>query len=124
MENMKFEEAMKGINFGQYLRNVMGDIPTNMKDPHAHHILFKEGHGEAQKALVKEGQAILRKHGIDPIIGPENLVWAPNAVEGQHNEEALKMVVEGLKKRDEAGGDYKDIVNFLNEMGQIASGRG
>lgn len=120
----KFEEAMKGINFGQYLRNVMGDIPTNMKDPHAHHILFKEGHGEAQKALVKEGQAILRKHGIDPIIGPENLVWAPNAVEGQHNEEALKMVVEGLKKRDEAGGDYKDIVNFLKEMGQIASGRG
>lgn len=119
----KFEEAMKGINFGQYLRNVMGDIPTNMKDPHAHHILFKEGHGEAQKALVKEGQAILRKHGIDPIIGPENLVWAPNAVEGQHNEEALKMVVEGLKKRDEAGGDYKDIVNFLKEMGQVASGR-
>ena len=79
---------------------------------------------EEQQALVEEGQAILRKYGIDPIVGSENLVWAPNAVTGQHSIESLEKVVEGLKAVDEAGGDYDDIVNFLEDMGQIASSRG
>jgi len=30
-----------------------------------------------QLRLVQEGQDILRRNGIDPIAGPENLVWAP-----------------------------------------------
>lgn len=54
-----------------------------MYDSHAHHILFKKGLGQKQKVLVQEGQGILRGYGIDPIIGEENLVWAPNAVIGQ-----------------------------------------
>ncbi|MED1559349.1 AHH domain-containing protein [Bacillus paramycoides] len=53
-----------------------------MKNPHAHHILFEKGLNQKQQKLVREGQGILRRYGIDPIIGEENLVWAPNAVIG------------------------------------------
>ncbi len=45
------------------------DPPTAMINPHAHHILFKKGLGQKQQELVREGQEILRRYGIDPIIG-------------------------------------------------------
>ena len=53
---------------------------------HAHHILFKAGLGQAQRELVGEGMEILLRHGVDPIKGLDNLVWAPN-VKGQHTVE-------------------------------------
>ncbi len=65
---------------GEYLRNTIGNPPEDMINPHAHHILFKTGLRDKQQELVKEGQAILRKYGIDPITGTENIVWAPNNV--------------------------------------------
>jgi hypothetical protein len=55
-----------------------------MLNRHVHHKLFKKGLGEAQN--------ILRKHGIDPIIGIENLVWAPNKIKGEHRPERLKCI--------------------------------
>ena len=119
----EFEQEMRKINFGKYLTNMEGPPPEKMVDPHAHHILFKTGNGTAQKELVKEGQAILREVGIDPIVGIENIVWAPNAIEGQHNYAALEKVVNGLIERYEYGADYDDIVKFLNAMGNIASGK-
>ncbi len=51
-----------------------------------------------KKELVKEGQEILKEYDIDPILGLENLVWAPNRVKGQHGIEALRNVVDNLKK--------------------------
>lgn len=92
-----------------------------MINPCAHHILFKTGNGAARQEIVKEGQEILRKHGIDTIIGEESLVWAPNDVVGQHDIVVLEQVVDTLKAIDEAGGDYDDIVNSLNELGDVAS---
>jgi len=118
-----FETAMKNVDFGKYLRTIAGDPPVDMVNPHAHHILFKTGLGDAQKALVQEGQDILRKHGIDPIVGAENLVWAPNAVTGQHDLAAITKVVDTLKAVDDAGGDYDDIVEALQKLGSIASQR-
>lgn len=91
--------------------------------PHAHYILFKTGCEGTQQELVKEGQEILRKYGIDPIVGEENLVWAPNRVVGRHDTAALEKVVNGLKAVDKAGGDCDDIVDVLNMFGQIASER-
>lgn len=114
-----YESAMKNINFGEYLRK--GELPANMIDPHAHYILFKTGHEGTQQELVKEGQEILRKYGIDPIVGEENLVWAPNRVVGQHDKAALEEVVNALKAVDKAGGDYDDIVEVLKRQGIISS---
>lgn len=118
-----YESVMKNINFGEYLRKIKGEPPENMIDPHAHHILFKTGNGAAQQELVKEGQEILRKYGIDPIVGEENLVWAPNRVVGQHDKAALEEVVNALKAVDKAGGDYDDIVEVLKRQGIISSQR-
>ena len=109
--------------FGKYLSKMVGEPPANMCNPHAHHILFKVGNGVKQKELVKQGQEILRKYGIDPIGGKEILCWAPNAIKGQHDIEALEMIVDTLKKLDEIDADYEDIVAALNRFGTISSKR-
>lgn len=102
----EYNEALIKLDFGKYLRGLIGDPPTAMIDPHAHHILFKKGLGEAQQKLVQEGQELLRKYGIDPIIGKENLVWAPNRVAGQHSIAALD-----------------DIIEILEDLGKQAASR-
>ena len=94
-----------------------------MINPHAHHILFKKGLGQKQQELVREGQEILRGYGVDPIIGEENLVWAPNAVIGQHSLDALENVVNQLKTVEIEGGDFDDFVEVLEELGNLASRR-
>ncbi|EOP59959.1 hypothetical protein IKQ_06110 [Bacillus cereus VDM053] len=119
----EYNEALLKIVFGKYLRGLLGDPPTDMKNPQAHHILFKKGLGEDQQKLVQEGQEILRKYGIDPIIGEENLVWAPNAVVGQHSIDALEIVVKRLRDVEAEGGDLEDIVDALKELGGLASRR-
>lgn len=72
---------------------------------------------------MKEGQKILREYDIDPIMGVENLVWAPNRVKGQHGIEALKNVVDNIKKVKDTGGDRDDTVEMLDKLGEIAKMR-
>jgi hypothetical protein len=79
--------------------------------------------GDAQKALVREGQALLRRYDIDPIFGKENLVWAPNRIQGQHDIHALRYVVEQLKAVEAAGGTRQQIIRMLNRLGEIAAQR-
>lgn len=110
-------------SFRTLLREKVGDPPVGMPDPHAHHILYRKGLGSGQQALVLVGQAILEKHGIDPVYGVENLVWAPMRVVGQHGIEALQNVLDTLTKVDAYGGDYDDIVDALRELGRIAASR-
>ncbi len=111
------------IDYGAYLKKNLGDPPSDMYDPHAHHIVFKKGNGVSQKELVKEGQEILKEYDIDPILGLENLVWAPNRVKGQHGIEALSNVVDNIKKVRDAGGDRDDMVEMLNKLGDVAKRR-
>ncbi|WP_255258086.1 AHH domain-containing protein [Bacillus sp. AFS018417] len=119
----EYNEALIKLDFGKYLRGLIGEPPAAMIDPHAHHILFKKGLGEAQQKLVQEGQELLRKYGIDPIIGKENLVWAPNRVAGQHSIAALENVVNQLKAVDAAGADLDDIIEILEDLGKQAASR-
>ena len=94
-----------------------------MFDPHAHHILFKKGLGEAQQELVSEGQAILRRFDIDPVYGKENLVWAPMRVAGQHDINALRNVLDNLKRVEQLGGSRDDMVRQLASLGKVAAQR-
>ena len=94
-----------------------------MNSAHAHHILFKTGRGKAQQLLVQEAQELLRRNGIDPIAGPENLVWAPMYAKGQHSLASLKQLVEALKAADAAVGGYDAIVEVLRDFGDTASRR-
>ena len=77
--------------------------------------------GARQQALAKEGQAILRKVGIDPFYGKENLVWAPLRATNQHHIDSLRPVVDQLRKLDRAGADYDDFVRELQKLGQAAA---
>ena len=116
------EGVIKGqTDFGKYLRNLIGPAPNGMIDPHAHHILPKVGKGSVQQSLVEDGQKILRSYNIDPILGKENLCWAPNKVVGQHSKEAIKEIVDGLRILNESGATRGEIVSFLEEMGQKAA---
>ncbi|MEN1939433.1 type IV secretion protein Rhs [Paenibacillus sp. 102] len=119
----EYNEALIKIDFGKYLRVLIGDPPVAMKNPHAHHILFKKGLDQKQQELVREGQGILRRYGIDPIIGEETLVWAPNAVIGQHSFDALEEVVNRLRVVEAIDCDFDNIVETLKDLGDIASTR-
>nr|WP_321145815.1 AHH domain-containing protein [Bacillus mycoides] len=101
----------------------MGDPPADMINPYAHHILFKKGLGEAQQKLVQEGQELLRKQGIEPIIDNENLVWAPIRITGQHGIERLQHIVDKLKEVDAMGGTRtrKRMVKILKLLGEEAA---
>ncbi|MFF2592697.1 hypothetical protein ACFVSZ_04985 [Priestia megaterium] len=105
----EYNEVLLKIDFGKYLTGLIGGPPEVMINPHAHHILFKKGLGQKQKELVQEGQ--------------ENLVWAPNAVVGQHSIDALEIVVHRLKAVESEGEDLDDIVDALEELGNLASRR-
>ncbi|MEZ6140830.1 MAG: polymorphic toxin-type HINT domain-containing protein [Zavarzinella sp.] len=116
-------ELVDNYDFGTHLKELIGDPPEGMKNHHAHHILFKKGLRKNQQELVEEGQSILRKVGIDPIYGKENLVWAPN-ITGQHDIQSLRKVVDKLRELDKAGADRDEIVEALRELGSIAAQKG
>ncbi|HET9334863.1 MAG TPA: hypothetical protein VFO12_00485 [Sphingomicrobium sp.] len=95
----------------------LGPRPAGMINPHRHHILSLNGTAGAERALVREGQDILRSAGIDPVKGVENLVWAPNK---GHTLGATQALVTSLR---EVAGSPKLILRVLREHGQIAAGR-
>ncbi|MFE4352047.1 T7SS effector LXG polymorphic toxin [Peribacillus butanolivorans] len=117
----EYNEALIKIDFGKYLRGLVGEPPTAMIDPHAHHIIFKKGLGQKQQDLVAEGQEILKRYGIEPIIGEENLVWAPNRIAGQHGIERLQHIVDKLKEVDSFGGTRERMVEMLKLLGEEAA---
>ncbi|AOH56418.1 hypothetical protein ABE28_018785 [Peribacillus muralis] len=117
----EYNEALIKIDFGKYLRGLIGAPPDAMLDPHAHHILFKKGLGQKQKELVAEGQEILKKYRIESIIGEENLVWAPNRIAGQHGIERLQHIVDKLKEVDSFGGTREKMVEMLKLLGEEAA---
>jgi hypothetical protein len=86
-------ELGETLSFGSYLRARKGEAPAGMFDPHAHHILFKKGLS-GQEDLVERGQDLLWRYDIDPVLGLENLVWAPRSVAAQHGKAALQAVVD------------------------------
>ena len=83
-----------------------------------------------------QGQEILRKYDIDPILDPHNLVPAPNK---GHSEANIREVVEGLRKAERNGLKFADrrglkgeeriqfvkqyLYDELNRLGKIAQKR-
>ncbi|HHI4955824.1 hypothetical protein [Vibrio parahaemolyticus] len=82
-----------------------------------------KGLGAEQQALVTGGPNSFEKYGIDPIFGPENLVWAPNRIEGQHDIKALQQVIDFLKMTDEMFGSRDEMINALKQLGKTATER-
>ena len=70
--------------------------------------------------MVQRGQDILRKYGIDPIYGKENLVWAPK-ITGQHTGAMLEKVVKRLENIDSISGTREQIIDSLTSSGVKAA---
>ncbi|MFK7031627.1 RHS repeat-associated core domain-containing protein [Flavobacterium oreochromis] len=106
--------AGEDVDWGKYFREISGtEPPAGMERPHAHHIVFKNGHPN-QQAILKESKGILEKHDIDWLKGKENLVWAPNK---NHSKEAAQKVLDELKEADKKG-TRQAIVDALEKMGK------
>ena len=101
-------------------RRALGSPPEGMKNPHIHHVLEVNGRQGPHRAAVREGQDILRKHGIDPLQGIENLTYAPNK---GHTRAAAEALVDDLKVADELGLGREHIVDILGKHGNIAARR-
>jgi hypothetical protein len=114
---------MKGFNFRAYLEAQVGPPPPDMYRPHPHHILFQKGNGVDQERMVEAGKSILEQAGIDPTLGIENLAWAPMGIDEQHGFQALKQVLDTLRKVEAIGGDREDFVEALKTLGEIAAAR-
>ena len=103
---------------------------------HAHHICYKRGQDGVVNEIAMQGQEILRKYDIDPILDPHNLVPAPNK---GHSEANIREVVDGLRKAEKNGLKFADrrglkgeeriqfvkqyLYDELNRLGKIAQKR-
>ncbi|GFZ74946.1 type IV secretion protein Rhs [Pseudomonas amygdali pv. eriobotryae] len=105
------------VKWGNHLRKIGGGAaPAGMRNPHAHHIVFKEGRGKLMKAYLSKSKAILEKHDIDWYKGKENPIWAPNK---GHTTANAKKVYDALENADAGGlGTRSDVVSALRKMGQ------
>ena len=112
-------DAEMRFDYGALLRSYVGDPPEWMVRPHAHHIIYKRGLGLKQRRLSKRGQEILRYYGIDPIKGPENLVWASN-VKGLHTVENLEKIVDELEMAHKNDSNKETMIKILKKYGEIA----
>lgn len=96
-----------------------GSWPGTEYVTHAHHIVLKEGLGVAGKRAAAESRELLEKYGIDPLLGPENLIWAPN---WGHADRYAEDVLNALKQAERGGGAREVIrrrlVETLKRLGQ------
>jgi hypothetical protein len=98
----------------------LGPAPADMKNAHRHHILEVNGREGPHRAMVREGQDILRGYDIDPLHGVENLTWAPNKGHTLTNAESL---VNDLRAAKSLGEPREVILKILREAGQAARSR-
>ncbi len=99
---------------------MMGPAPKGITRPHRHHILSLNGRAGEERALVREGQDILRGVDIDPLHGIENLTWAPNK---GHTIDVTRTLVGELRAAQQAGAGKRQIVRILRQFGDEARGR-
>ncbi len=111
-----------GFQWGSYLRKKTGtEPPIGMKNPHAHHGVFKVGNGAEQQRIVGEAHDILRRRaGIDPIWDVDNLGWAPNKA---HSKAVISDILNRLKALDGASGTPEAFKSLLGDFLREAAAR-
>ncbi|HIY67127.1 MAG TPA: AHH domain-containing protein [Candidatus Agrococcus pullicola] len=108
-------------NWGRLTEKHHGPKPDGMERPHGHHIVFKNGNGPRQRALLERSKEILERNGIDWLEGGENLIWAPNT-SGQHTLTNVQRVLDMLEAADAKGPGA--VADALRDAGRgIFSGK-
>lgn len=97
--------GLETCNMSAANKKAKGAAPTNMQNPHMHHIV-REAAPSTWKAVnrqhILDSQAIMSKHGIDINTDPRNFTWAQNGG-GAHTAKAAKHVADILKEADKLG---------------------
>lgn len=114
------QDKLPRVRFTNEANEELGDAPEGMKNPHRHHILDVNGRAGEHREIVRNGQEILKKYDIDPLLGKENLIWAPNK---GHTKDATARLVSELKAADELGLSRDDIVEILKRHGENVARR-
>ena len=96
--------------------------PEEMDRAHLHHILQKLARNTDLARDILEVQKKLLGIGIDPIIGREILVYAPN-ITGQHGYDAMRPIIDRLNDAFRNRWGKKRIVALLKELGEEAAGK-
>ena len=81
---------------------------------------------ERTKAMAKEilevQKGLWEKHKIDPFVSADILVWA-RLTSGQHGVDAMRPVVDALKKALDTNVSKDVILRILRGLGDTAAGR-
>jgi hypothetical protein len=96
--------------------NIGGDLT------HAHHIVMQEGLGGPGIQAVQDAQAILKKVGIDPFRGQENLVWAPNSGylrTDKYAQQVLDRLNAAQQTKDGITKALRDIAEIVRNGGKL-----
>jgi hypothetical protein len=92
-----------------------------MRNPHAHHGVFKQGRPGPQRQLVDQAQDIvMRRAGVDPIWDLENLGWAPNT---GHSTAVAQDILNRLQALEAANGTPQQFVELLRTFQREAAAR-
>jgi N-acetyl-beta-hexosaminidase len=95
-------------------RELFGDPPSFMTNPHGHHIAFQKGSNAASEYASKSRE-ILQRFGIDPIHGKENLIWAENS---GHSAANAREVLQRLTAAANSGGGRQAVEDALRKAGR------
>jgi LysM repeat protein len=114
------QATLPRVRFSAETIDAMGPAPAGMKNAHRHHVLEVNGRAGEHRTLVREGQDILRSYKIDPLQGPENLVWAPNK---GHTVGAARSLVDELRAAQQYGLSRNQVVQILQKHGNQAARR-
>ncbi len=116
------KEAPGGKGWTQYITNTCGKdalgdtrhtyVNKTGVRTHGHHIVLKKGFAAQSEPALR----ILCKHGIDPYVGCENLVFSPNRC---HTQWYVDEVLRRLKAKDEEGAGWEEIAEVLRELARI-----
>lgn len=97
---------------------IVEELLEHLGAGHAHHELLKAGRGPEQRRLIADGMKVLEENGINPVVGLENLVPAPN-IAGQHSTKALRELVTELQAANVKG--RQAVVEVLQEFERRAA---
>jgi hypothetical protein len=109
------------INVPAYLPilSVNAGTRAGMSRPYAHHIVQQVSNPNSPlEKIARESRDILRRNGIDPLMGRENLVWAPN-VKGVHGRAVQEELLQALRAAE--GGGKRNIIEVLRSFGERAA---
>ena len=101
-------------NWSKRARDLFGDPPSFMTNPHGHHIAFQNG-SNAASAYAAKSREILERFGFDAIHGKENLIWAENA---GHSVANAREVLQRLTDAANSGGGRQAVEDALRKAGR------